>query len=277
MSMFCRQCEQAAKGTGCEVMGVCGKNPEVAALQDLMLYGLKGLAIYAEKARELDARDQDADMFLIDGLFTAVTNVDFDPVQIAGKLRRCYDQKEQVKSLYESAYREKQGGHAAPITDGPAAWVIADTLEGLVAQGQLHGVKSQHSDPDTLSAIEVVVYGLKGMSAYANHAFILGKTDEEVFAFFHSALAATADQSKGLMDFVTLAMECGRMNIKVMGMLNEGHVEHYSHPVPTKVQLGTRRNKGILVSGHDLRMLEELLKQTDGKGIDIYTHGEMLP
>ena len=277
MSMFCRQCEQAAKGTGCEVMGVCGKNPEVAALQDLMLYGLKGLAIYAEKARELDARDQDADMFLIDGLFTAVTNVDFDPVQIAGKLRRCYDQKEQVKSLYESAYREKQGGHAAPITDGPAAWVIADTLEGLVAQGQLHGVKSQHSDPDTLSAIEVVVYGLKGMSAYANHAFILGKTDEEVFAFFHSALAATADQSKGLMDFVTLAMECGRMNIKVMGMLNEGHVEHYSHPVPTKVQLGTRRNKGILVSGHDLRMLEELLKQTEGKGIDIYTHGEMLP
>ena len=155
--------------------------------------------------------------------------------------------------------------------------MIADSLEGLVAQGQAHGVKSQHSDPDILSAIETVIYGLKGMAAYANHAFILGKTDEEVFAFFHSALAATTDTSKGLMDFVGLAMECGKLNIKVMEMLNTGHVEHYGHPVPTKVQLGTRKNKGILVSGHDLRMLEELLKQTEGKGIDIYTHGEMLP
>ena len=275
--MFCRQCEQAAKGTGCEVMGVCGKNPEVAALQDLMLYGLKGLAIYAEKGRALNARDEVADMFLIEGLFSSVTNVDFDPVQLAGKLRKCYDLKEKMKAQYESAHREQKGGHAAPVIEGPAAWVIADSLEALVAQGQAQGVKSQHSDPDVLSAIETVIYGLKGMAAYAEHAFILRKTDEEVFAFFHSALAATTDPSKGLMDFVNLAMECGRMNIKVMGMLNEGHVERYGHPVPTKVQLGTRGNKGILVSGHDLRMLEELLQQTAGKGIDVYTHGEMLP
>jgi hydroxylamine reductase len=277
MSMFCRQCEQAAKETGCEVVGVCGKNPEVASLLDLMMFGLKGLAIYADKARALDTRYEVADMFLIEGLFTTVTNVDFDPVQLAGKLRKCYDLKEKVKALYETAYRAKQGGHAPQITDGPAAWVIADDLESLVAQGREHGVKGQHSDPDVLSAIEIVIYGLKGMAAYAEHAFILGKTDEEVFAFFHSALAATCDSSKGLMDYVGLAMECGKMNIKVMGMLNEGHVERFGHPVPTKVQLGTRKNKGILVSGHDLRMLEELLKQTEGKGIDIYTHGEMLP
>lgn len=277
MSMFCRQCEQAAKGTGCEVVGVCGKNPEVAALQDLMLYGLKGLAIYAEKARALGARDEAADRFVLDGLFTAVTNVDFDPVQIAGKLRTCFDLKEKMRLLYESAYHAKNGSQAAPIGSGPATWTIADSLEALVAQGVAQGVKSQHSDPDILSAIEIVIYGLKGMSAYASHAYLLGKKDEEVFAFFHSALAATTDTSKGLMDFVTLAMECGKMNIKVMGMLNEGHVEHFGHPVPTKVQLGTRKNKGILVSGHDLRMLEELLKQTEGKGIDIYTHGEMLP
>ena len=277
MSMFCRQCEQAAKGTGCEVVGVCGKNPEVAALLDLMMYGLKGLAIYADKARFLDARNQEVDMFLVEGLFTTVTNVDFDPVQLAGKLRRCYDLKEQVKSLYETAYRQKQGGVAPPATDGPAAWVIADSLEGLVAQGKLHGVQTQHTDADILSSIEIIIYGLKGMAAYANHAYILGKTDEEVFAFFHSALAATTDTAKGLMDMVGIAMECGKLNIKVMGMLNEGHVAHYGHPVPTRVQLGTRKNKGILVSGHDLRMLEELLKQTEGKGIDIYTHGEMLP
>jgi hydroxylamine reductase len=275
--MFCNQCEQAAKGTGCEIIGVCGKNPEVAALQDLMLYGLKGLAIYADKARAFGAKDEVIDLFMFEGLFTTVTNVDFDPVQIAGKLRRCYDFKEKAKAMYETAHRERSGSHAPQITEGPAAWVIAADLEGLVKQGQEHGVKAQHTNPDILSAIELVIYGLKGMAAYADHAFILGQTDEEVFAFYHRTLAATTDTSLGLMDYVGLAMECGKMNIKVMGMLNEGHVKRFGHPVPTKVQLGTRRNKGILVSGHDLRMLEELLKQTEGKGIDVYTHGEMLP
>jgi len=276
-SMFCNQCEQAAKGVGCDVIGVCGKNPEVAALQDLMLFGLKGIAIYADKARELGKKDEVIDYFIFEGLFTTVTNVDFDPVQLAAKLRKCYDLKEEAKAMYESAYREKNSGHAPQITAGPAAWVIAGDLEGLVKQGLEHGVKSQHTDPDVLSAIEVVIYGLKGMAAYADHAFILGQKDEEVFAFYHKALAATTDTSKGLMDYVGLAMEIGRLNIKVMGMLNEGHVKRFGHPVPTKVQLGTRKNKGILVSGHDLRMLEEILKQTEGKGIDVYTHGEMLP
>ncbi|KAF0216931.1 MAG: hydroxylamine [Geobacteraceae bacterium] len=275
--MFCNQCEQAAKGVGCEIMGVCGKNPEVAALQDLMLYGLKGIAIYADKAREYGAKDEVIDLFIFEGLFTTVTNVDFDPVSIAAKLRKCFDLKEKAKAMFETACREKTGSHAPQITAGPAAWVIANDLEGLVLQGLEHGVKAQHTDPDILSAIEVVIFGLKGMAAYADHAFILGKTDEEVFAFFHKALAATTDAAKGLMDFVNLSMECGKLNIKVMGMLNEGHVQRFGHPVPTKVQLGTRKNKGILVSGHDLRMLEELLKQTEGKGIDVYTHGEMLP
>ena len=276
-SMFCHQCEQTAKGVGCDIMGVCGKKPEVAALQDLMLYGLKGIAIYADKARAYGVKDEVIDIFMFEGLFTTVTNVDFDPVQIAAKLRKCYDYKEKAKAIYETAFREKTGGHAPQITSGPAAWVIAGDLEGLVRQGQEQGVKGQHTDPDILSAIEIVVYGLKGMAAYAEHALILGQTDEEVFAIYHKALAATTDTSKGLMDYVRIAMEIGKLNIKVMGMLNEGHVKRYGHPVPTKVQLGTRKNKGILVSGHDLRMLEELLKQTEGKGIDIYTHGEMLP
>ena len=277
MSMFCNQCEQAAKGTGCDVSGVCGKNPEVAALQDLMLHGLKGLAIYAEKAREFDVRDEEADLYMIEGLFTTVTNVDFDPVQLAGKLRTCFDMKERVKALYESAYRENKGGHAPQITEGPASWVIAGNLDGLVKQGEAPRCEDPAYGPGYLSAIEIVIYGLKGMAAYADHAAILGKKDDEVFAFFHKALAATTDSTKGLMDFVGLAMEIGKMNIKVMAMLNEAHVQHFGHPVPTKVQLGTRKNKAILVSGHDLRMLEELLKQTEGKGIDIYTHGEMLP
>ncbi len=275
--MFCNQCEQASKGVGCDIMGVCGKNPEVAALQDLMLYGLKGIAIYAAKAREFGVKDEDIDLFMFEGLFTTVTNVDFDPVQIAAKLRKCFDLKEKARSMYEAACREKTGSPPPKIAEGPAAWVIADTLEGLVKQGREHGVKSQHTDPDILSAIEIVVFGLKGMAAYADHAYILGKKDEEVFAFYHKALAATVDKTKGLMDFVGLSMDIGKMNLKVMGMLNEGHVERFGHPVPTKVQLGTRKNKAILVSGHDLRMIEELLKQTEGKGIDIYTHSEMLP
>jgi len=258
-------------------MGVCGKNPEVAALQDLMLYGLKGIAIYADMARNYGAKDEVIDIFMFEGLFTTVTNVDFDPVQIAAKLRKCYDFKEKAKAIYETAFREKTSAHAPQITSGPAAWVIADNLEGLVQQGREQGVKGQHTDPDILSAIEIVIYGLKGMAAYAEHALILGQTDEEVFAIYHKALAAITDTSKGLMDYVGLAMEIGKMNIKVMGMLNEGHVKRFGHPVPTKVRLGTRQNKGILVSGHDLRMIEELLKQTEGKGIDVYTHGEMLP
>ncbi|CAG0950982.1 hydroxylamine reductase [Geobacteraceae bacterium] len=277
MGMFCNQCEQAAKGVGCDIIGVCGKNPEVAALQDLMLFGLKGLGIYADKARELGKKDEAIDLFMIEGLFTTVTNVDFDPVQLAGKLRTCYDSKEKIKAVYETAYREKNGSSAPQITAGPAAWVIAGDLAGLVKQGEEHGINTHHTDADVRSAIEILIYGLKGMAAYADHAYILGKKDEEVFAFFHRAMAATADPAKGLMDFVGLSMECGKLNIKVMGMLNEGHVDHYGHPVPTKVPTGTRKGKGILVSGHDLRMLEELLKQTAGKGIDIYTHGEMLP
>src|SRR5512146_402768 len=136
--MFCNQCEQASKGVGCDITGVCGKNPEVAALQDLMLYGLKGIAIYADKARALGARDEVIDIFMFEGFFTTVTNVDFDPVQIAAKLRKCYDFKEKAKALYETAYREKNGGHAPQETSGPAAWVLAGNLEGLIAQGQEH-------------------------------------------------------------------------------------------------------------------------------------------
>jgi hydroxylamine reductase len=275
--MFCHQCEQAAHGVACDVQGVCGKNPEVAALQDLLLYGLKGLSLYADKAREYGARDEKIDLFLFEGLFSTVTNVDFDPVQLAAKLRRCYDLKEKAKALYETAYREKTGQSAPPIKGEQAAWVIANDLEGLIEQAKQHGVKTQHDDPDMLSAIEIVNFGLKGMAAYADHAYTIGQKDEEVFAFFHKALATTTDKSKELMDFVNLAMDIGKMNLKVMGMLNAGHVERFGHPVPTKVPIGMRKNKGILVSGHDLVMLEELLKQTEGKGIDIYTHVEMLP
>jgi len=287
--MFCHQCEQAAKGIGCDVLGVCGKNPDVAALQDNLLYGLKGIAIYANEARKFGAKDQAIDVFMLEGLFATVTNVDFDPARLEATIKKCYEMKEKAKALYEKASGCKAeagllqklkafftGEEAKPSQDiaAPAAWVPA---ADLVKQGAQYGIMSFHTDPDIRSGIEILIYGLKGMAAYADHCQILGKHNDEIYAFFHQALAATADPTLGLMDYVGLSMECGKHNLTVMGLLNEGHVERYGHPVPTPVNLGTKAGKAILVSGHDLLMLEELLKQTEGKGINIYTHGEMLP
>jgi hydroxylamine reductase len=276
MGMFCNQCEQAANGVGCNISGVCGKKPEVAALQDLLLYSLKGVATYATKARELGAKDAAIDRFIVEGLFTTVTNVDFDAANLEKIIRKAAQVRDQAKVLYENACKAK-GSTAAAITAGPAAWVPAADLAGLVRQGEDHGISSLHVNEDIRSVIEILTFGLKGMAAYMDHALILDKSDDEVLGFFHRALAATTDSSLGLMDFVGLSMECGKHNITSMGLLNAGHVEKYGHPVPTAVQLGTRAGKAILVSGHDLKMLEELLKQTEGKGINIYTHGEMLP
>jgi hydroxylamine reductase len=272
--MFCHQCEQAANGIGCNVSGVCGKKPDVAALQDNLLYGLKGLAFFADKARGFGVKDAAIDQFILEGLFTTVTNVDFDPARLEAIIATCGELKEKAKALYENAFKAKNGLKAPEFTKGPAAWVPA---ADLTTQGEGFGINALHENEDIRSAIEILTYGLKGMAAYADHAQILGKIDEEVSAFFLKALAATADPSLGLMDYVGLSMECGTHNLKVMGLLNEGNVEHYGHPVPTKVELGTKAGKAILVTGHDLRMLEELLKQTEGKGINIYTHGEMLP
>ncbi len=276
MGMFCNQCEQAANSVGCNISGVCGKKPDVSALQDLLLHALKGVAVYAAKARELGARDASIDRFVVEGLFTTVTNVDFDPANLVKVIQKAAVVRDQAKVLYENASKAK-GGTATAITTGPAVWVPAADLAGLVSQGEAHGLNSLHVNEDIRSVIEILTLGLKGMAAYMDHALILGKSDDEVLAFFHRALAATTDQNLGLMEFVGLSMECGKQNIAAMGLLNAGHVEKYGHPVPTAVQLGTRSGKAILVSGHDLKMLEELLKQTEGKGINIYTHGEMLP
>ncbi len=260
--MFCNQCEQAANGVGCNISGVCGKKPEVATLQDHLVYGLKSLALYADKI----GRNAEIDRFTIEGLFSTVTNVDFDAARIGSLIKRCYELKEQA--------RAKAG---VTIPGEAAAWKPADDLDGMIRQGEALGIKTQNVNEDILSTIEILMYGLKGMAAYLDHAMILGRSDDEVLAFVQKALAATTDPNLGLMDFVGLCMECGKQNLTVMGLLNTAHTDTYGHPVPTPVNLGTRAGKGILVSGHDLKMLEELLKQTEGKGINIYTHGEMLP
>ena len=262
MSMFCNQCEQAANGTGCNTSGVCGKNPQVAALQDHLLYGLKSLALYADKL----GRNAGIDRFTIEALFSTVTNVDFEAARIGDLITQCYELKEKAKATSGVAI-------SGPIAD----WHPAADLAGMTTQGEAHGINTQHINEDIRSVIEILMYGLKGMAAYMDHAMILGKTDDEVMAFFQKALAATTDSNLGLMDYVGLSMECGKQNLTVMGLLNTAHTDAYGHPVPTPVQLGTKSGKAILVTGHDLKMMEEILKQTEGTGINVYTHGEMLP
>ena len=265
--MFCYQCEQAANG-GCTKIGVCGKKPEVAALQDLLIFGLKGVAFWANEARKAGKKDVEVDRFMIEGLFTTVTNVDFDPEAIAKILKKCGTMLNKAKSL---------AGSVTGAIPEAAQWQPAGDTAALIQQGEAHGVKSVEIDPDVKSMQETLIYGMKGYAAYADHALILGAENDEIYAFTHKALAATLDKNLGLMDFVTLAMECGRINLVTMELLNKAHTDAYGHPVPTPVQLGTKAGKAILVTGHDLKMLETLLKQTEGKGINIYTHGEMLP
>jgi hydroxylamine reductase len=276
-AMFCRQCEQAAQGIGCEVMGNCGKDPKVAALLDLMMHGLKGISVYAHQARELGEKDPEIDRFMLDGLFTRVTNVNFDPEDITRRLRRCYEMKERARAMFERAWLTRKGDKSPEFDAGPEAWKAADDTAGLITQGKQYGVLTWHQDKDVLSAMELVIYGLLGMGAFAWHAAELGKEDDEIYAYIHRALAASADRRTTLQQFVELALECGKMNLRTMELLYEGHAERLSDQEPMKVNLGTRAGKGIVVSGHDLPMLEEILKQSEGKGINVYTHGEMLP
>ena len=272
--MFCFQCEQAAGGTGCTKVGVCGKQPDVAALQDLIVWSLQGMAFWANKAREKGAIDRDVDVHMVEALFSTVTNVDFDAGSLAQVAQKTVRMRDQARTLFEQA----NGG---PLQGEPPAaagnWSLPANLAEMVKLGRDHGVKTFNSDPDINSVQNILLYGCKGMAAYADHAHILGSDDDEIYGFLHKALAAIAESTSGLMDYVNLCMECGQTNIKCMGLLNKAHTDHYQHPVPTSVNIGSKAGKAILVSGHDLKMLEELLKQTEGKGINIYTHVEMLP
>jgi len=272
-NMFCYQCEQAAKGTGCSAMGVCGKTPEVANLQDLLIYTVKGVSFWANLAREKGISSAEIDHFVIESLFTTVTNVDFDADSIVGIIEEGIELREKTRELYENA----AGSYTGTIPEAAQNWTLPADRAAQLALAQLHGVKDPKIDIDIQSIRDVILYGIKGYAAYADHAMILERENDEIFAFTHKALAALQDDSLGLMDYVGLAMETGRINYVTMELLNKAHTDRYGHPVPTPVQLGTKAGKAILVSGHDLRFLEELLRQTEGTGVNIYTHGEMLP
>ncbi len=268
MEMFCYQCEQTAKGAGCNILGVCGKQPEVAALQDVLTYAIIGLGQVAHAARAKGIRDPEVNRFTAEALFSTLTNVDFDPERFPPLIKRAAALREGLKA--------KLAGMSFP--QGPANFQPAGDLAGLIAQGSLFGFKPvAGADPNITSLKHIVIFGLRGVAAYADHAAILGQQDDAVYAFIHKALAATQDTSLGLGDWVGLALATCETNIRAMELLDAGNTGTYGHPVPTAVPLGHKKGKALLVSGHDLQDLERILKQSEGKGIYVYTHGEMLP
>lgn len=276
--MFCYQCEQTAQGTGCTKMGICGKEAETAELQNLLLYAVKGVAMYAHRARQLKASDSGIDRFVIEALFSTVTNVNFDSERLETLINQAGKILNEARSLYLDAC--EQAGNEPVQLEGPAQFQPDGDREGLLTQAAEIGIEKRLADlgPDITGLQELVTYGLKGTAAYADHALILGKEDESVFAFFHEALDfLTTEKATDLNKLVAMALRVGEINLGVMELLDSANTETYGHPEPTVVRITPTKGKAILVSGHDLKDLEELLKQTEGKDINIYTHGEMLP
>jgi hydroxylamine reductase len=268
MFMFCYQCEQTAKGEGCTKRGVCGKQPDVASLQDLLLYTVKGLSQVAVTARNAGISDAAVNRYTCEAIFSTLTNVDFDADRFVSLIQQGVQLRDQLKKQVE----------AGDFSEGPAAYSPADTKAAMVTQGESVGVQADENlDPDIRSLRELLTYGVKGLAAYADHARILGQEDESVYAFIHEAMAATLDASLRVDDLVGLALKCGEVNLRAMELLDAGNTGTYGHPVPTAVPLGAKQGKAILVSGHDLKDLELILQQSEGKGIYVYTHGEMLP
>jgi hydroxylamine reductase len=271
--MFCYQCEQAANNKGCIKIGVCGKDPELSSLQDLLIYSMKGLSLVAVEGRGHGVNDQEVNLFLTKGLFSTLTNVDFDPKRFEMLIQKSVALREGLKAKVKAA------GGRTDFAHGSASYKPAASLEALAKQGRevRERVPDAMINPDIQSLQDILLFGLKGVAAYADHAQILGKTDESVYAFMADALAAMTGTDLGLNEWIALVLKCGEVNLKAMEILDAGNTGTYGHPVPTKVPLGAKKGKAILVSGHDLKDLDMILKQSEGTGINVYTHGEMLP
>ena len=269
-TMFCFQCQEAAKGTGCTIRGTCGKTPALAALLDLLVFTAKGVSYLAVAAGERGLTTAQADVYVVDALFMSITNANWDEPRTLAMIRSGVDLRDRMRAqLAASGYTfSGELPTAATFTAGDDT-----TLRSLA---KTVGVLTT-SDADQRSLRELLIYGLKGAAAYLEHARNLGQTSPEVVEFVHEGLAATLDDSRGFDSLLSLVMECGRHGVTAMALLDGANTSTYGHPEITTVQLGVRKNPGILVSGHDLRDLAELLEQTVGTGVDIYTHGEMLP
>lgn len=270
MSMFCYQCEETAKGTGCTVAGVCGKKEDLSNMQDLLVFVLKGISIYATKARELGIENEKANKLVFDGLFMTITNANFDNDRFIAIIREGLKIREEVKAAYLNA-----GGVISEEIHDSAVWT-GNTLEEFEAKNGSVGVLATENE-DVRSLRELVIYGLKGLAAYTEHAYNLKYEDNSLYAFMQKALADTTNDNLSVDELVALVLETGKYGVDGMALLDKANTTTYGNPEITKVNIGVSDKPGILISGHDLRDMEDLLIQTEGTGVDVYTHGEMLP
>ncbi|MBN1288429.1 MAG: hydroxylamine reductase [Actinobacteria bacterium] len=266
--MFCFQCQETAKNEGCTIRGVCGKPEETADLQDLLLYTCKGIAVYGEKLKEAGWVDMPAARFICKALFTTITNVAWEDDVIIDRIKEGLDIRESLK--------EKAGETITGSLPDCATW-FSDDREEIVAKAFSDEVRITAADNgDVTSLRSLLIFGLKGIAAYADHAAVLGHESEDVYGFMMEALASTTRELP-VDDMVSMVLKAGETAVKTMALLDKANTGAYGHPEITEVNIGVGNNPGILISGHDLKDMEELLKQTEGTGIDVYTHGEMLP
>lgn len=263
--MFCNQCQETFNSISCTKNGVCGKKGEVADLQDKLIYVLKSISFYNLKARTAGLNEETTDRFVLNGFFATLTNTNFDKKEIESLIKKSFELRDNIKVKLPL-------GMITAEKDLPAvATVIPENI------GSFDVAVHSTANEDIRSLRELLTYGMKGMAAYAYHAYVLGYKDEAIFEFIEKGLVSTADDSLGVKALIGLVMECGQKSVSTLALLDKANTETYGNPEPTEVNIGVKDKPGILISGHDLRDLEMLLEQTKGKGIDVYTHGEMLP
>ena len=272
--MFCFQCQETAMNTGCTVKGVCGKPAETANLQDLLIFVLKGISVYGEKLKELGAPDRTNDAFIAEGLFATITNVNWDNARFTALIQEGLRRRDRLKTKFLAAYKAKTGRDFNEPLPEAATWFASDAA-AFADKAKSVGVLATENE-DVRSLRELLTIGLKGIAAYADHAAILGFHKAEIYDFMMEALASTT-KNLTVDEMVALVMKAGETAVTTMALLDEANTTAYGHPEITRVNMGVRNNPGVLISGHDLRDMEELLKQTEGTGVDVYTHGEMLP
>jgi hydroxylamine reductase len=268
--MFCYQCQEAAKNTGCTVSGVCGKTPDVANLQDLLIFICKGISHYSVRLRKMGEVSNEVNKFVTDSLFMTITNANFDRDRFITRVNEAIDLRDSLRALYVS-----KGGDAEEIKFEGAFWSSRDVSVMEKKAAEVGVLNSENEDVRSLR--ELTTYGLKGMAAYAEHAFNLGHEDDDIYAFMQQALVDTTDDTLSADQLTALVLKTGEYGVKVMALLDKANTGAYGNPEITKVNIGVRNNPAILISGHDLKDMEELLKQTEGTGVDVYTHSEMLP
>jgi hydroxylamine reductase len=269
MGMFCYQCQEASKGTGCTVRGVCGKTDDVANMQDLLIYVLKGISIYSTRARELGVENKEVNKFVVTGLFMTITNANFNKDRFIETITKALELREVIKGQLVNA-----GGVLDESLPECATWT--GTSEEFEDKSIKVGVLDTENE-DVRSLRELVTYGIKGIAAYADHAYNLSYENNDIYAFMQKGLAQITDDNLSVTELVALTLECGKYGVDAMALLDGANTTTYGNPEISKVNIGVRNNPGILISGHDLKDMEALLKQTEGTGIDVYTHSEMLP